>query len=107
MLYDSRAVWWMGRGQNKGRFFLAENTVLLWGCKGSGGVSAEGDNVTHCVEGVVAQERQKGLFLRYPDGDSGGQNVIYRLGEHCFYEVNVSDREHGKQHLVGCSHEGR
>ena len=92
------------QGESNFRAATADN---IWGYNVSGGVSAEGDNVTHCVEGVVAQERQKGLFLRYPDGDSGGQNVIYRLGEHCFYEVNVSDREHGKQHLVGCSHEGR
>ena len=35
----------------------------LPGCGGSGGVSAEGGNVMHCIKGGVAEMRQQGLFL--------------------------------------------
>ena len=46
-------------------------------------MSVEGDNVTHCIEGGVTKVRQKGLFLRYPNGESGGQKLRHRLENSC------------------------
>ena len=54
---------------------------------------AEGDNVTHLIEVVVAELRQQGLFFRYTNGESVRQKVRYRFGGHCLVEFDVAKRE--------------
>ena len=58
-------------------------------------MSAEEDNVTHCVKGGVSEVRQQGLFLCDPNVELDKKKVRYRLGEHCIVEVDVVNREHG------------
>ena len=70
-------------------------------------MSAEGGNITHCVEGGVAKVHHQGFFLCNPDGESGEKKVGYWIGEHFLVEFNVAKHEHGRRHQVGCLREGR
>ena len=69
-------------------------------------MSAEEDNVTHCVKGGISEVHQQVLFLFDPDVDSGGKKVRDRIGEHRLAEVNVANTEHGWKHRVGHLCEG-
>ena len=69
-------------------------------------MSAEGDNVTHYVEGVVSELRQQGLFFHDTNGESVGKKVRYRIGGNCLVEFDVAKREHRWQHPVGSLCEG-
>ena len=96
-----------GEGPEQGDINVqAVTTGPFWGCEGSDGLSAEGDDITHCVEGGVAKVRQQGLFIRYPNGELGGKNVIDWLGEPCIVESDITNGEHGRRDRVGRLREG-
>ena len=77
------------------------------GFEGSGGVSAEGDNVTHRIEGGVYKVRHQVLFLCDPDEESGRQKERDWLKEHHLDEVNVAGHEHERKSRVRRSSEIR
>ena len=70
-------------------------------------MSAEGDNVTHRVEGGVSEECHQVLFLCNPNGESAEKKVRDRLREHRIDEVDVDNSVHGRRYRVERSCEGR
>ena len=79
--------------------------IPFQGFEGSGGVSVEGDNVTHRIEGGVYKVRHRVLFLCDPDEESGRQKMREWLIEHHIDEVNVAGHEHEWQSWVRHSSE--
>ena len=97
-----------GEGPSQGESNVRSGTTgPLQGCGVSNGVSTEGDNVIHCVEGDVAEVHQQGLFLRNPDRESGGKKVRYWLGEPCLVDFDAADPEHERRNRAGCSSDGQ
>ena len=68
-------------------------------------MSAEGENVAHCVEGGVSEVHQQGLFICNPDGELGRQKVRYWIREIFIVKIDVSEREHRCRHRVRRSFE--